>query len=198
MDGEMWLTKNIISQSVIITIIAMKISLDGGSLAMAENKQTPSNLSGEKLRKNSDLVTLSWWSRGGEPGPGYTSDKLDIHIENNHAIGTYIRARFNTNYNPPFLSEQFTSSIPEQFFRDLLTALEREKIYDQHFASEDRSKLADAIKDTISLSVAGRSQQKTLYASEKSELATSKAVRDRIAKYLYDNGKKTIRSQQIK
>ncbi|MBR0773396.1 hypothetical protein JQ543_12520 [Bradyrhizobium diazoefficiens] len=155
---------------------------------------------GAKAQKAAGLTTFSWWSRGGEPGPGYTSDKLDVQIEKNGAgaHGTYIRARFDNSYEPPFLSEQYTSTVPEPLVRDLLAALERDKTYSLHFASEDRSNLADAIKDTIRLTVGEQSQEKTLYASESSELAASKAARNTIVRYLYENGSKTIRNQKKK
>jgi hypothetical protein len=184
--------------AVLMYCLALATGIVGRSVAMAESENHLAAQTGATAQQTTGLTTFSWWSRGGEPGPGYTSDKLDVQIEKNRAHGTYIRARFDPSYDPPFLSEQFTAWIPEQLSRDLLEALERDKAYSSHFASEDRSNLADAIKDTISLKVGERSQEKTLYASEISELAASKAARNAIVRYLYENGEKTIRSQKSK
>ena len=145
-----------------------------------------------------NTMRFSWWWRGGEPGPGYTSDKLDFEIQKNHADGTYIRARFDAAYEPPFLSEQFNAPLPEKLFRELLDSMNREKLFGSHFGSEDRFNVADAIKDTVSLTVGSASQEKTLYNSDASELRASKKARDAIAKYLVDHGNRTIRSRKKK
>lgn len=143
-------------------------------------------------------IVFSWWDRGGEPGPGYTSDKLECNVQNGSARGTYIRARFNQDYDPPFLSEQFTSTLPENLCRALLDALNRESAFSKHFASEDQSNLADAIKSTIQLSIGGHVDEKTLYNSTPSELAESKNARNVVVKYLFDKGNKTVRSRKKK
>jgi len=199
MVGEMQMANHGTHSLVIICCLVFAPDLGERSAAMAENENHPATQTGATARtRAAGLTTFSWWSRGGEPGPGYTSDKLDFQIEKNRAHGTYIRARFDTNYDPPFLSEQFTFSIPEQLCRDLLDALKRDKAFSSHFASEDRSNLADAIKDTINLTVGEQSEEKTLYGSETSELAASKAARNAIVTYLFHNGKKTIRNQRKK
>lgn len=144
------------------------------------------------------LVVFSWWERGGEPGPGYTSDELECSIQNGKARGTYTRARFNQEYDPPFLSEQFSSTVPENLCRGLLDALARENLFSKHFSSEDQSNLADAIKTTIHLSVGGRVEEKTLYNAGPSELAASKDARNLIVKYLFERGNRTVHSQKKK
>jgi hypothetical protein len=187
------------SWSLLIVCLALATGFGARSMIMSENEgQLVAAMSATSPAQNQGPVTLGWWSRGGEPGPGYTSDKLDLQLQGNHARGTYIKARFDREYDPPFLSEQFAYTVPERLWRDLFEALEREKAFATHFVSEDRSNIADIIKDTIALTAGQRSQEKTFYGSEKTELPASKAARNAIAQYLHDRGERTIRSQKRK
>lgn len=195
MAGEMWAPARETCSAVLACCLALSIGGTNKDMAMAGGDKRVLLDAGHLETKEPRQITFSWWARGGEPGPGYTSDKLDLEINGQSIVGTYIRARFDANFDPPFLSEQFTSQVPEQLYRDLVEALENDRAFSSHFVSEDRSNLADAIKDTIRLTIGERSDEKTLYESDKSELAASKAARNAIVKYLYDRGKKTIRNQ---
>jgi len=195
MAGEMWAPARETCSTVLACFLALSNGGTNKGVAMASGDKPVLLDAGHPETGEPKQTTFCWWARGGEPGPGYTSDKLDIEINDQRIVGTYIRARFDANYDPPFLSEQFTSQIPKQLYRDLVEALENDQVFRSHFASEDQSNIADAIKDTIRLTIGERSDEKTLYESDKSELAASKAARNAIVRYLYDRGKKTIRNQ---
>ncbi len=132
-------------------------------------------------------LTFLWWTRGGEPGPGYTSDHLTITFEERRIAGAYIRARFDQTRDPPFKALQYDGDLPPAARAELMTLLVKETPFDRHMPSEDRDDLADAIKDTIQVVLAGRQFEKTLYQSNAAELAGLKAFRSKIARMLYDS-----------
>lgn len=141
-------------------------------------------------------IAFSWWARGGEPGPGYTSDKIEIRAAENAIHGSYIRARFNDDYEPPFLSEEFSALIPQSLWQRLRSALSQDNPFGIHLPSEDRGNVADILKETISLSIGGHVTEKTVFGSGPEELPSLKSARNEVAQYLVDNGTRRIRSQR--
>jgi hypothetical protein len=139
---------------------------------------------------------LSWWVRGGEPGPGYTSDKLDVTLRHGSADGVYIRARWDPEYQGGFRSEAFSAALGGGEWRELLAALASGRLFGAHFASEDRADLADAVKETIELRAAGRLAAKTLYGSDKAELRPAKDQRNRLARLLTETGERRERTKR--
>jgi hypothetical protein len=144
-------------------------------------------------------ITVLWWTRGGEPGPGYTSDKLELRIaQAGPAEGSYVRARFNKSYDPPFLSEEYSIYVPRELWLKLVQAIGEEDLFDTKLPSEGRSDIADAIKETIRIEIGKRSYEKTLYLSEPNELIRSKEALNQIVRFLVERGSHKIRNRQSK
>ncbi len=141
-------------------------------------------------------TTFVWWARGGEPGPGYTSDRLELTIAdvNSAATAKYIRARFDRAYEPPFLSEEFSAMVPAETWRAVLSSLEGERLFEAAFPSEGRSNVADVVKETFSITADGVTKEKTLYGPAAGELGPSRTLLARLAGWLVQNGERKVRS----
>jgi hypothetical protein len=142
----------------------------------------------------STIVSLSWWTRGGDPGPSYTSDKLDIAITDNVVSATYIRARFDAAYAPPFRSEEFAGNLPSTEWQSLFAAIDGDQMFDKHIPAEDRSDLADALKDTVEVVAKTGKRTKTFYELSDDEFVASRAARNNIANFLVKHGRHRLRT----
>lgn len=169
-------------------------SLLNGDEALQDNR--PASTGSEPAAApRSAPVQMSWWTRGGEPGPGYSSDKLELAVAGETVTGTYIRARFDASNDPPFKAEQFTGDVPPAAWDKLRAALDDERVFGRHFPSEDQADLADALKDTVELSTAGQTRTKSFYGLPDADLARSRAVVKDIAAYLAKHGRHSVRKQ---
>ena len=138
---------------------------------------------------------MSWWTRGGEPGPGYTSDKLDVVVSGRTISGTYVRARFDQSYDPPFKPEEFTGDVPDDLWHALSAAIDGEQIFARHLPAEDKADLADALKDTIEVVVDGQVTTKTMYDLAERDLPHTRAQVKTVAAYLLAHGRHRLLKQ---
>lgn len=129
-------------------------------------------------------VEVIWWTRGGEPGPGYTSDKLTITAREGLLTGVYVKTRFDPAYENSFRAIQYRDSLPRAAVEAMLVALRDDAVFDTHFKSEDRGNLADGIKDTLTATIDGKTFEKAMVATTPDEIARAKTARNQIAALL--------------
>jgi hypothetical protein len=129
-------------------------------------------------------IQVIWWTRGGEPGPGYTSDKLTITAHEGLLTGVYVKTRFDPAYENSFRAIQYRDSLPRAAIEAMLVALRDDAVFDTHFKSEDRGNLADGIKDTLTATVDWRTFEKNMVATTADEIARAKTARNQIAALL--------------
>jgi hypothetical protein len=142
--------------------------------------------------------TVDWWTRGGEPGPGYTSDKLTVTVANGFARATYVKSRFDPAYEGNFRALQYTSAINRSEADAFLRALEKDEAFSRYFAGEDRLNLADGIKDTVGVHFADQSYEKTMVESEAADLANAKVIRNGLAGRLEQAGRGTDLNRKLR
>lgn len=128
--------------------------------------------------------TVDWWARGGEPGPGYTSDKLTVVADAGGAEATYIKARFDPAFETGFRALRHTARLSRSEAEELLRAIGRNGLFDRHVAAEDRGDLADGIKETVSVTFPESSFSKTLIEAEPDDFAGAAELRDAISRRL--------------
>lgn len=141
------------------------------------------------------VVVFAWWVRGGEPGPGYTSDKVEVRATEGSVIASYIRARFDQAYETSFRAEEFSGQIPLSLWANLRHSLKQETPFLTRFESELRSNVMDILKGTISVSINGQAEEKTLFGSTAEELPMVKSACNEIAIHLIDHGMRQLRSK---
>jgi len=140
-------------------------------------------------------IAVSWWTRGGKPGPAYTSDKIDLQATRGDASGSYVRARADQKYDPPFLLEAYAGPVPQKLWRRFVDTLAQERWYEVRFAWEVGRPPADALKDTIRIEIGPSVFEKTLVESGQDELAGAKQARHQVAQLLIDKGEHKVHSK---
>ena len=131
---------------------------------------------------------LNWWKRGGEPGPDWLSDNIDLVTIQGRTKGQYIRTR--NAPMPPFQSqaEKFTGEIPPEIAVKLLQTLFIQRIFERTFPSEQRINLADAVSQTFDLTLENMHLVKTLYEPDIADLGDVAYICDAVAEHLRVNG----------
>jgi hypothetical protein len=132
--------------------------------------------------------TFSWWRHGGEPGPDWLSDKVDIAVAGGQVTGTYTRAR--NAPRPPFqtTADEFTGTLPAPLAEQLLRSIFTTQIFERSLPSEARANLADAIKQEFELRVGSTHLSKTLHEPAPEELGDLGPACDAVAAHLRDTG----------
>lgn len=131
---------------------------------------------------------FSWWKRGGEPGPDWLSDKVDLVATNGRVAGQYTLAR--NAPAPPFRThaDEHTGEVPEALAAGLLRAIFAHRLYEQTFAAEGRANLADAVRHTFDLTIDAVHLEKTLHEPTRDELGEVGRACEAIAAHLLATG----------
>ena len=131
---------------------------------------------------------FSWWCHGGEPGPDWLSDKLDLATRDDQFSGLYTRAR--PDPTPPFQirAQAFSGGVPEPLIRALLAAIFASRLFEATVASELRGDLMDALQQHFDLTLAGVRLQKTLFEPAAEELGGFPNVCAQIIRRLTETG----------
>src|SRR5882672_3634148 len=128
-------------------------------------------------------LLFSFWVRGGDPGEGFTSDKLEVQCEKELCEANFVRTRFDEEYSPPYLAEQFTGHLSLQDVTDLLKLAVGSSLFRKEFPSEKKPPIADILKETWVLSKEGIQLQKTFFEPFPEDLvAIRKICNDLMAK----------------
>lgn len=132
--------------------------------------------------------SLSWWRHGGEPGPDWLSDKIDLTAKEGNVTGRYTRAR-NAPV-PPFApkADEFTGTVPTALAEQLFRAIFAVRLYERSFPSEARAGLADAVQQSFELDVGSLHLAKILYEPSRAELGELGAACESVAAHLRDAG----------
>lgn len=125
-------------------------------------------------------LSVDWWTRGGAPGPSWTSDKLTVVSHAGLTRATYIRARFDPAYDKNFRAVEYQAAVNRSEAESLVRALDGDGLFARRLAAEERGDLADGIKDTITVELDRRRFDKTVIAVEPDQLAQAAAARNRL------------------
>ena len=147
---------------------------------MTETSHGPSRYESALKSLASGPLEIVLWSRGGPPGPSYTSDQLTISRQHGLITATYITARFDRRYDKNFRAIQYRATVSQQQIDEMLSAIQSDQIYDRHFAAEDRADRADGLKDSYTVTLNGTRFEKTVIQADDKEFAKTKAVRNTI------------------
>ena len=131
---------------------------------------------------------FSWWCHGGEPGPDWLSDKLDLVARDGQFSGVYTRAR--PDPAPPFQvrAQSFSGGVPEPLIRSLLAAIFERRLFEATLPSELRGNVMDALQQSFDLTLAGTHLQKTLFEPAPEELGSYPDACARITQRLMETG----------
>ncbi|XXY54056.1 hypothetical protein WME91_23285 [Sorangium sp. So ce269] len=132
--------------------------------------------------------TLSWWRHGGEPGPDWLSDKIDITAAKGKVTGVYTRAR--NAPTPPFKTQadEFTGQVPSALAEPVFRAIVAGRLYERTLPSESRADLADAVQHAFELNVGSLRLVKTLHEPSRDELGELGPALEGVANHLRDTG----------
>lgn len=133
--------------------------------------------------------SVDWWTRGGEPGPGYTSDKLTVAAGKDAARATYIKTRFDPAFEGGFRALRFAGYVDRAEAERLLAAFDRDRLFDRRFAAEGRGDLADGVKDTIEVKLPSSTFAKTMVEIDDADLAEARKLRDALSARLEAAGR---------
>lgn len=131
---------------------------------------------------------LSWWRRGGEPGPDWTSDKVDLSAAQGHVAGQYTRAR--NAPTPPFAAraDEHTGPVPSALADGVLRAMFTTRLFEQTLPAEGRGNLADAVTHTVELSYESLHFRKDLYEPGPDEIGAWVQAFEAVAEQLTREG----------
>lgn len=178
-------------------------------LALATQKGTPVAEAAKKILPKAEIdglaaalrqdpgrffaqpVSFTWWLRGGEPGSGSDSLKFSSDGGGIHAI--YIRARFNADYRPPMLSEQFAGDLNVKQAAGILGPMLDSPLFREDLPQEQKPRIADLQKETWEFARGAVTLQKTLHEPFPDQLASSRAACREVQEYLTKTGQRTIR-----
>jgi hypothetical protein len=178
-------------------------------LALATQKGTPVAEAAKKILPKAEIdglaaalrqdpgrffaqpVSFTWWLRGGEPGSGSDSLKFSSDGSGIHAI--YIRARFNADYRPPMLSEQFAGDLNVKQATGILGPVLDSPLFREELPQEQKPRIADLQKETWEFARGAVALQKTLHEPFPDQLASGRAACREAMEYLTKTGQRTIR-----
>lgn len=132
--------------------------------------------------------TIDWWTRGGEPGPGNTSDKLTVTTRDGFTRATYVTARFDTAYENNARAQEYSVSLNRPQADALLHALDGDGLFARTFEAEGRENLADGVKDTVRVEFARGRFEKTLVELAPDQLAQAVRARNALAAAITQQG----------
>lgn len=134
--------------------------------------------------------SFSYWRHGGEPGPDWLSDKLDLSAANGQVTARYIRTR--NDQAPPFSphAEEFTGAVPANLAESLLRALIAGQLFERTLPAEGSTQLADALQLELELSVGSLHLKKHLYEPQPAELGDLGPACEQVMGHLKDQGAK--------
>jgi hypothetical protein len=113
---------------------------------------------------------FQFWLRGGPPGQGFTSDKIEVKGDGHRIQGRFVRARFDPSYEPPFLAEEFSATLTNSQCIPLMRSFFQTNMMEKTHPSEQEPPVADILKETWELSWDGRHSRKTFFHELPSEL----------------------------
>jgi hypothetical protein len=178
-------------------------------LALATQKGTPVAEAAKKILPKAEIdglaaalrqdpgkffaqpVSFTWWLRGGEPGSG--SDSLKFSSDGGGIHAVYIRARFNADYKPPMLSEQFAGDLNVKQATGILGPVLDSPLFREQLPQEQKPRIADLQKETWEFARGAVNLEKTLHEPFPDQLASGRAACREAIEYLTKTGRRTIR-----
>jgi hypothetical protein len=139
---------------------------------------------------------FSYWVRGGDPGEGFTSDKLDVKCEKQDCNMVYIRTRFDEQLSPPYLSEQFSSVLPLSKASDLLKMVFCSDLFRRDFPAEVKPPVADILKESWIFSRLEMHVEKTLFEPFPETLASLQRASRDLMEVAAKHGSRVVLSQK--
>jgi hypothetical protein len=137
----------------------------------------------------SEPSSFSWWLRGGEPGS--PSDYLVLEGERGSVTGTFIRARFDPDHEPPNYVESFKGPVDPNRVFTLLQQLFASPLFRQKFEEEDDRGMRDLQAETWTFSRGGITYKKTLFEPLPASLEELRKLCREIAEQLVRYGQRS-------
>jgi hypothetical protein len=150
----------------------------------------------EQLRSSgliSQAAGFSYWSRGGDPGEGYSSDLLAFRATGGEIAGEYVRTRFDEAYDPPYLSERFARPVAVPEADAIVQAALASDLFSRTLTAETQPPVADILKETWTLTWSGQELSKTLFEPLPDDLRALRShCQDLMAKLAQSGRRETL------
>lgn len=137
-------------------------------------------------------LLFSFWVRGGDPGEGFTSDKLDVNCEKERCEANFVRTRFDEQYSPPYLAEQFAGHLPLEDVTNLLKLAVCSSLFRKEFPSEKKPPIADIQKETWLLSKEGVELEKTFFEPFPEDLVAIRKICNDLMTKIENQGNRRV------
>lgn len=122
------------------------------------------------LQPNPEVTLFSWWVRGGEPGPGWTSDALEVRHAGGRVVALYTRSRTVFDNRMVSRADEFEMEVRPEMLGELARMLLATGLFARTLAEEDDRGMRDILKETWELQRGVDRLAKTLYEPFPAEL----------------------------
>jgi hypothetical protein len=137
-------------------------------------------------------LRFSWWVHGGEPGPDYVSEALDLTRTRQGIQAVYVRAVFDFKRTPHQATERFAGTLTQAQLASTLGSVLRSKLFSRTLPEERDPSVADNLRETFQLGHASRELEKTLFEPFPEGLEEIRALCRSLIEELKQKGARTL------
>lgn len=167
------------------------------ALSKAELDRVQLELTHQEEKFLNHPFLFSRWLHGGEPGPDYVSEALDLTGKKGARVeGTFLQAMFDFQYDPPQYTETFQDTVEPRRVTALLRQMLRTGLWSEEFPAERDPQVADNLKETWQFDFESVKLEKTFYEPFPPSLEAMREVCQSLVEQLKRTGKRTVERPQ--